>query len=173
MPGVRHAARTASADLTRFSMTTIAASPEIWVMFVLVGGAAALLLYIAWRCLNGDTRTWAALPRFPLQVSKHNIWPFMLLMIGITLLTALPSLYFEAAGMEQARQFTWSIVFIPLALVIVSLVWWPLALTPRWFRRWASRDTPSGSPWTLEEIEQVKAAAPSQRRSRALRAEAG
>ncbi|NUL47641.1 hypothetical protein F7P69_20900 [Cellulosimicrobium funkei] len=147
----------------------LVSTPAYLGMLVLIGGAAALLFYIVWRCLNGDTRTWALLPPFPFQVSRHNTWPFMLLMIGVTLLTALPSVFFEAAGMEGARAATWNVVLIPLALVVLSFFWWPLAWTPRWFRDWAARNSPGAAPWTLEEIERVKAAPDSRRRNRALK----
>ncbi|NUL44677.1 hypothetical protein F7P69_05620 [Cellulosimicrobium funkei] len=150
-------------------LRTVLTTPAYLGMLVLVGGAAALLFYIAWRCLNGDTRTWALLPPFPFQVSKHNTWPFMLLMIGLTLLTALPTVFFEAARMEAAIDATWNVVLIPLALVALSFLWWPLAWTPRWFRNWAAQNNPGASPWTLEEIERVKAAPPSKRRNRAIK----
>lgn len=152
-------------------LRTILTTPAYLGMIVLVLAASGLLLYVAWRCLNGDSRTWAVLPPIPFQVSTHNTWPFMLLMAGIALLTALPSVVFEAAGMEEARQATWNVFLIPVLLVALSLFWWPLAWTPRWFRNWAHRNTtsPGTTPWTLEEIEEVKAAPRSKRRNRAIK----
>ncbi|MEV4902062.1 hypothetical protein AB0K08_12050 [Citricoccus sp. NPDC055426] len=149
-------------------LRTVLTTPAYLGMLVLVGGAAALLFYIAWRCLNGDSRTWAVLPPLPFQIAKHNTWPFMLLMIGITLLTALPSVFFEATRMEGARVATWNVVLIPLALVVLSFLWWPLAWTPRWFRTWAARNNRGATPWTMGEVERVKAAPDSRRRQRAL-----
>ncbi|MFC7401442.1 hypothetical protein [Citricoccus sp. GCM10030269] len=146
-------------------------SPVYLGMTAIVVAAVSVLLYVAWRCLNGDTRTWAVLPRLPFQVSRHNTWPFMLLMCGLALLTALPSVFFEAWDMEGARQATWNLFFIPLALVVLSFVWWPLAWTPAWFKDWARRARSQGdaNPWTPPEIERVKCAPPSKRRQRALR----
>ncbi len=146
-------------------------SPDFALMAVIVLSVAGLLLYVAWRCLNGDTRTWAVMPPIPFQISRHNTWPFMLLMAGLAVLTAFLSLPFEYEGMEQARQMTWNVFFIPLAGVFLSFFWWPLALTPRWFREWAKRAQadPEANPWTPAEVEQVKAAPASKRRNRALR----
>lgn len=146
-------------------------STDFALMTVIVLTFAGLLLYVAWRCLNGDTRTWAVMPPFPFQISHHNTWPFMLLMAGIAVLTVFPSIPFEYEGMEEARQMAWTVFFIPLACVFLSFFWWPLALTPRWFRDWATRakSDPEANPWTPDEVEQVKAAPESKRRNRALR----
>lgn len=151
-------------------LRTVLTTPAYLGMTVLVLTVSGLLCNIAWRCLNGDTRTWAVLPHHPFQISHHNTWPFMLLMAGIALLTALPSVAFEAAGMEEARKTTWNFFFIPLALVILSFVWWPLAWTPRWFKTWARRlpASPDANPWTTPDIDRVKAAPDSKRRQRAL-----
>lgn len=146
-------------------------STDFALMTVIVLTFAGLLLYVAWRCLNGDTRTWAVMPPFPFQISHHNTWPFMLLMAGIAVLTVFPSIPFEYEGMEEARQMAWTVFFIPLAGVFLSFFWWPSALTPRWFRDWATRakSDPEANPWTPDEVEQVKAAPESKRRNRALR----
>lgn len=146
-------------------------SPTAMLGLALISGLALTLVYVAWRCLNGDSRTWTMLPSIPFQMSPHNTWPFMLLMSGIALLTALPSIPFEYAGMGQARVMTWNIFFIPLAAVVLSFFWWPVALTPRWYRAWRERGgmRTGANPWTPEEIEQVKAAQDSKRRNRALR----
>jgi hypothetical protein len=94
---------------------------------------------VAWRCLNGDFRTWAVLPPILFQISRYNTWPLMLLMSGIAVLTATPAIYVEYANMEGARQLTWNLFFIPLGLVVLSCFWWPPALAPRWFREWTRR----------------------------------
>ena len=120
-------------------LAPIAYIPAYWGMLLLVGGAAALVFYVVWRSLNGDTRTWAVLPHFPLQVSHHNTWPFMLAMIGIGLVTLLPTVFFEAWAMEGARQAVWNVFLVPAALVALSFFWWPLAWTPTWFKNWALR----------------------------------
>ena len=85
--------------------------------------------------------------------------------------TPAPEVVFEAAGMEEARQATWNVFLIPVLLVALSLFWWPLAWSPRWFRNWAHRNktSPGTTPWTLEEIEEVKAAPDSTRRNRAIK----
>ena len=146
-------------------------SPDFALMTMIVLVLAGIPLYVAWRCLNGDTRTWGLLPPIPFQISKHNTWPFMLLMVGIAFLTAFPAIPFEYERMEGARQMTWNLFFIPLGGVILSFFWWPLALTPRWFRNWAMRakTDPEANPWTPDEVEQVKTAPESKRRNRALR----
>lgn len=145
--------------------------PAYWGMLLLVGGAAALVFYVVWRCLNGDTRTWAVLPHFPFQVSHHNTWPFMLAMIGIGLVTLLPTVFFEAWGMEGARQAVWNVFLVPVALVALSFFWWPLAWTPAWFKNWALRSKidPETNPWTDVDIDRVKSAPDSKRRRRALK----
>lgn len=131
-------------------LAPIAYIPAYWGMLLLVGGAAALVFYVVWRSLNGDTRTWAVLPHFPLQVSHHNTWPFMLAMIGIGLVTLLPTVFFEAWAMEGARQSVWNVFLVPAALVALSFFWWPLAWTPTWFKNWALRSKidPETNPWT-------------------------
>lgn len=152
-------------------LAPIAYIPAYWGMLLLVGGAAALVFYVVWRSLNGDTRTWAVLPHFPLQVSHHNTWPFMLAMIGIGLVTLLPTVFFEAWGMEGARQAVWNVFLVPVALVALSFFWWPLAWTPAWFKNWAlrSKSDPETNPWTDADIDRVKSAPDSKRRRRALK----
>ena len=151
-------------------LASIVYHPAYLGMLLLLGGAVTVLFYVSWRCLNGDTRTWAALPPAPFQVSRNNTWPFMLLMCGVALMTALPSVLFEAWGMDGARQATWTVFLVPLALVALSFFWWPVAWTPAWYRRFAAeRDrTPDAGLWSAEEIERVTAAPESRRRDRAL-----
>jgi hypothetical protein len=43
------------------------------------------------------------MPPIPFQVSKHNTWPFMLLMAGLALLTALPSVFEDMDTFDKAR----------------------------------------------------------------------
>lgn len=145
-------------------------SPVYVLMTVIVLILAGIPLYVAWRCLNGDTRTWTMLPRMPFQMSPYNTWPFMLMMAGLALLTALPSIPFEFAGMEEARLMTWNVFFIPLAGMVMSFFWWPVALSPRWYRAWRERggQRAGANPWTPDEVEQVKSAPESKRRDRAL-----
>lgn len=152
-------------------LAPIAYIPAYWGMLLLVGGAAALVFYVVWRSLNGDTRTWAVLPHFPLQVSHHNTWPFMLAMIGIGLVTLLPTVFFEAWAMEGAQQAVWNVFLVPAALVALSFFWWPLAWTPTWFKNWALRSKidPETNPWTDADIDRVKSAPDSKRRRRALK----
>ena len=146
-------------------------SPTALLGIALILGLALSLIYVAWRCLNGDSRTWTMLPPIPFQMSPYNTWPFMLMMAGIALLTALPSIPFEYAGMEEARVMTWNVFFIPLAGMVISFFWWPVALSPRWYRAWRARggQRAEANPWTPDEVEQVKSAPESKRRNRALR----
>lgn len=70
-----------------------------------------------------------------------------------------------------SRQVTWNVFFIPLAGMVLYFFWWPVALSPRWYRAWRQRggQRAEANPWTPEEVEQVKAAPESKRRKGALR----
>lgn len=140
--------------------TTIA-----WGGVVLCLLVAAALLWISWRQLNGRHRRWVVAPPIPFQVSSRNTWPFMLIGFGLFWVMLAVATVFEALGHEAGRQFIWSWpAYLPLALVALSFVTWPLALTPRWYQRWA-RDPqfPNVSPWPLEEAARALADAPDQR----------
>lgn len=135
------------------------------VAFLLV---AALHFWIGWRQLRGDRRRWTVAPPIPLQISERNTWPFMVIGFGAFWFMVAVATVFEAIGSEEGRQFIWSWpAFVPLAFVILSFVYWPLALTPGWYRRWAtSPDYKETSPWPLEEAAQHLADAPAEGKAR-------
>lgn len=131
------------------------------VLFLLV---AAVHFWIGWRQLRGDRRRWTVAPPVPLQISERNTWPFMVIAFGAFWLMVAAATVFEALGSEEVRQFIWSWpAFVPLGFVVLSFVYWPLALAPAWYRRWASQPDPrQTSPWPLEEAAEFLAAAPAE-----------
>lgn len=133
----------------------------------------AALIIPAYLALRGDWRSWCVAP--PITTGKWRrpttYFPFSLLLAGITIVTVMPSLVFEALGWEGARQFVWSVLFwFPMAVLMLSIVWWPPFLGPRWYRRWraagGSRDI---LPWTASELAAATALPEGRRKKRLLR----
>lgn len=133
--------------------------PSFWWALLFVLALAAIPLWIAWRALNGRYRRWTVAPPIPFQISSRNTWPFMLACFGLAIVVVLPTIWFEVIGWEDARQFMWAGPFwIPWAGVVLSFVYWPLALTPAWYRRWVRDEAyPEVPPWRPEEVTAVLA----------------
>ena len=133
----------------------------------------AALLYPAYLALRGDWRSWTvAPPTNNLQWRRPTTYfPFSLLFAGLAVLTAMPSLVFEALHWESSRTFVWAVPFwIPMALLMLSIVWWPPFLGPPWYRRWrAAGGTRDVLPWTAAEIAAAAALPESRRKARILR----
>jgi hypothetical protein len=129
------------------------------------------LLYPAYRALRGDWRSWTVAPKYAVwQSSERNNWPFSLLFAGLAVVVVMPTLFFEAAGWEAARRFMWAGPFwIPWAMVVVSIFWWP-KIGPEWYRCWREA---GGNRWTMpftdEEIASAEALPEGSRKKRLLR----
>lgn len=143
--------------------------PTFW-----VGVLIALMLWwvptwVARKALNGRWRSWVLAPSIPFQISPRNTWPFMFAAASAALGIALLSLPAEVMNWEQVRLTVWDLFFVPWVFVILSFAWWPLWLSPRWYRAWAKsgglRET---NPWSDEEAATVRAAAPSKKRMKQL-----
>lgn len=138
------------------------------------GVVVALLLWwiptwIARKGLGGSWRSWVLAPAIPFQISARNTWPFMFAAASVAVAIALLSIPAEVMGWEQARETVWNFFFVPWAFVILSFIWWPLWLSPRWYRDWAKRGgTRETNPWASPEIAAVHAAKPSKKRDRQL-----
>lgn len=139
----------------------------------LMSAIVAALLYPAWLALRGDWRSWTVAPPV-LTLRRHspiNHYPFSLLCAGLTILTVMPTLLFEALGWEHARTFMWNGPFwIPMAALMLSVYWWPPVLGPRWYRRWrAQGGVRTVLPWTAEELAAAAALPAGRRKARILR----
>jgi hypothetical protein len=133
--------------------------PSSWFGLAFVLALAGIPLWLAWRMLNGRSRRWTVAPSIPFQISSRNTWPFMLLCFGLAIVIVLPTIWFELIGWEDARQFMWAGPFwIPWVGVILSFFFWPVALTPGWYKRWVRDEAyPNASPWRPDEVEAVLA----------------
>ncbi|POH58053.1 hypothetical protein [Arthrobacter glacialis] len=135
--------------------------------------AVAALAFPAYLALRGDWRSWTvARPVTRAEwLRTTSYFPFTLLLAGLTLVTLMPSLVFEALDWEHARRFIWAILFwIPMVPLMVSLVWWPPFWGPLWYRRWrAAGGSRSVLPWTAEDIAAAAALPEGRRKARTLR----
>lgn len=124
-------------------------------------GVVAAIAAPGIRALTGRRRAWTVKPPYNFtQVSSRNTWPFMMTWVGVGGLLSLPAIYFEAVGDEAMRQLWWDLPFIwiPLPFIMLSFVWWPAKLAPRWYRTWAERGGRRDvMPWTDAEIADVQA----------------
>ena len=145
-------------------------NPVVWVGTLLVAGFAALLLWVAWKCLNGTFRRWVLSPPIPFQISNRNTWPFMLMFAGIAVVVMLLSMPMEILGWESGRQFLVNgAVLVPIGAMILCVFHWPVALTPRWYRNWVRHpDYPNTSPWQPDEVSEVLALPAGKRRDRMI-----
>jgi hypothetical protein len=145
--------------------------PSFWLGLVFVLALAAVPLWLAWRMLNGRYRRWTIAPSIPFQISTRNTWPFMLLCFGLAIVVVLPTIWFEIIGWEDARQFMWAVPFwIPWVGVILSFVYWPVVLAPKWYRDWVRHpDYPDVSPWRPEEVTSVLEMEPGPAQTRQLK----
>lgn len=138
------------------------------------GVAAALLLWwfpttLARRALGGSWRSWVMSPPIPFQISSRNTWPFMAAAAAVAMAIALLSLPLEVLNWEGARQGIWNLFFVPWVFVFLSFFWWPLGLSPAWYREWArSRGSRGTNPWPPAEAAAVRDAPPSKKRDRRL-----
>lgn len=138
----------------------------------LIGLLAWALIYPAYRALRGNWRSWVnAPPYLPWQAARTNTWPFLLLCCGLAVVLAMPSLVFEAMGMEEARQLVWKgPLWIPLIAAAMGVIWWPKRWGPAWYRTWrAAGGHRSTMPFTDAEISVIDALPDSKRKTRLLR----
>lgn len=149
--------------------TYLLRQPSFWIAVVVVLGAAAAPIYGAWRALNGSWRSWVLADPTRTQISSRNHIPFMALCFGVAIVVVLPTIVFEIIGWESARQFMWNGPFwIPWGGLIVSLVWWPKWLTPKWYRTWCTNAAQGNPmPFTSEDIAHIEKMPPSKWRDRA------
>ncbi len=139
-----------------------------------IGVLIALMLWwiptwVARKALGGGWRSWTLAPSIPFQISSRNTWPFMFAAASAALAIALLSLPAEVMNWEQVRQTVWDAFFIPWLFAILSFVWWPLWLSPRWYRAWAKAGgTRETNPWTDEEVAAVHAKEPSKKQEKEL-----
>ncbi|GHC99264.1 hypothetical protein [Zhihengliuella salsuginis] len=125
------------------------------------------------RALTGARRAWTVKPPFNItQLSPRNTWPFMLVCVAAALLLSTPATYFEAVGDEAMRQLWWNLPFIwiPLPFIMLSFVWWPAKLAPRWYREWVERGGRRDvMPWTDAEIADVQALPEGRRKNKIMK----
>lgn len=133
--------------------------PVSWIFLVFVVALAVIPLWVGWKMLNGTSRRWTLAPKIPFQIPNRNTWPFILVCFGLAIAVAIVSIPFEMVGWEDGRQFIWNGPFwIPWVGVALGVFYWPLALTPKWYKRWVRHeDYPEVSPWRPEEVKAVLA----------------
>ncbi|MDN5877980.1 MAG: hypothetical protein L0J58_04180 [Micrococcaceae bacterium] len=143
--------------------------PAFWVFVLVVLALWWIPTQVARKALNGRWRSWVLAPSIPFQISSRNAWPFMFAAASVSLGIALLSLPAEVLGWERARQTVWDLFFAPWAFVILSFAWWPLWLSPRWYRSWGQAGgTRETNPWMEEEVAIVQAKEPSKKRAKQL-----
>lgn len=144
--------------------------PFYWVFVIVILLLCWVPTAIARRALNGRWRSWVLSPGIPFQVSARNVWPFMFAAVAVSLWIATLSLPAELLGWEELRQRIWDFFFIPWAFVILSFFWWPLWLSPRWYRRWGKAGgTRRTNPWTESEISAVNQQRESKSKAKTLK----
>lgn len=149
----------------------ILTNPVSWVFLLFVVALAAVPLWTGGRMLRGTVRHWTLAPKIPFQIPDRNTWPFILVSFGLAISIAILSIPFEIAGWEHGRQFIWNGPFwIPWVGVALGVFYWPLALTPRWYKRWVNHeDYPDVSPWRPEEVRAVLTRPADKKRDRMIR----
>lgn len=132
-------------------------NPLYWVFVAVVLFMCWVPTTIARRALNGRWRSWVLAPGIPFQISARNTWPFMFAAAATSLWIVTLSLPAELLGWEQVRVSVWGLFFVPWVFVILSFAWWPLQLSPRWYKSWGqSGGTRQTNPWTEDEIAAVR-----------------
>lgn len=150
----------------------IANNTGILIVLTLVLAITVWTLRFSWRRINGTQRGWTMAPPIPFQISGRNTWPFMVFCFSLAIIVVLASYPFEVAGWEEGRQFMFAGPFwIPWIGVFLSFFYWPLFLTPRWYREWVRHpDYPDHSPWPAEEVVHVlKDMEPGKKRDRMIK----
>ena len=73
--------------------------------------------------------------------------------------------------MEGARVFMWTVPFwIPMAPLMLSIVWWPAFLGPKWSRQWrAAGGNRQVLPWSSADIAAAMAVPYGRRKDKILR----
>ena len=140
--------------------------------FVVLGAITVFAVRFSWRRVSGTQRAWTMAPPIPFQISARNTWPFMVFCFSLAMFVMMLTFPLEIMGWDTARRFIWAGPFwIPWCGVILSFFYWPIFLTPRWYRDWVSHpDYPDRSPWTNDEVVHVlRDMPPSKKRDRMIK----
>lgn len=89
-------------------------------------------------CISGRTREWARAKPSIFNYLGRNFMPYTFLGTGLMFMGAAPHLALDDAPLAI------DLVSLPMFLlgapiVLISMIHWPLFLSPPWYRRWYAR----------------------------------
>jgi hypothetical protein len=106
-------------------------------------GIGILLLGAAWvvtslMCIAGMTRDWARAKPTINNLLARNFMPYTFLGLGLVLTGLSPQLVF-ANPPDVVSAVGGILVLLGIPIGIISMIHWPLFLSPPWYRRWYQR----------------------------------
>lgn len=125
---------------------------EIW------AGIGLFILGAAWvvtslMCIAGVHREWARAKPSIFNYLARNFMPYTYLALGMLLVGMTPHLIFEDAPVA-VDLLTVVLVGLGVPIGLLSMIHWPLFLSPPWYRRWYKRGGRMGNKTPLWDSPQ-------------------
>lgn len=105
-------------------------------------GIGIFILGAAWvvtslMCIFGMTREWARATPSVFSYLARNFMPYTYLSVGMASVGTSPHIIFDEAGVVGEVGAVLVLLSAPIGLL--SMIHWPLWLSPPWYRRWYQR----------------------------------
>ncbi|NUL44619.1 hypothetical protein F7P69_05330 [Cellulosimicrobium funkei] len=125
-----------------------------------LAGIGLFILGAAWvatslMCIFGLQREWARAKPVVLNRLARNFMPYTFLAVGLNLVGLTPHMFLDDPPVFVSL-FTLITVGLGVPIGLISMVHWPLFLSPPWYRRWYKRGGRMGNKAPLWDPSEKK-----------------